>query len=79
MDTAERFAAVVDALSGEPDVTPPDTSGPRRFGSRALRVDGAAFAMVVREALVLKLTETRVAALLAEGSGSPFGKDAGRP
>jgi len=79
VDTAERFAAVVDALSGEPDVTPPDTSGPRRFGSRALRVDGAAFAMVVRDALVLKLPETRVAALLAEGSGSPFGKDAGRP
>ncbi len=74
MDTAERFAAVVDALTGGPDVTPPDTSGPRRFGSRALKVDGAAFAMVVRDALVLKLPAARVAALLAEGSGSPFGK-----
>jgi hypothetical protein len=74
VDTAERFTAVVDALTGEPDVTPPDASGPRRFGSRALKADGAAFAMVVRDALVLKLPATRVATLLAEGSGSPFGK-----
>ena len=73
MDAAARFAALVDALAGEPDVTPPDTAGPRRFGSRALKVDGAAFAMVVRDALVLKLPEDRVAALLADGRGGPFG------
>ena len=78
MDTAERFAAVVDALTGERDVTPPDTSGPRRFGSRALKVDGAAFAMVVRGALVLKLPQDRVAALCADGRGGPFG-GRGRP
>ena len=73
MDAADRLAALVDALADEPDVTPPDTTGPRRFGSRALKVDGAAFAMVVRGALVLKLPEDRVAALLAEGRGGPFG------
>jgi hypothetical protein len=73
VDAAARFAALVAALAGEPDVTPPDTAGPRRFGSRALKVDGAAFAMVVRDALVLKLPEDRVAALLADGRGGPFG------
>jgi hypothetical protein len=78
VDAADRLAALVDVLAGEPDVTPPDATGPRRFGSRALKVDGAAFAMVVRGALVLKLPEDRVAALLAEGSGSSFGKNPGR-
>ena len=78
MDAADRLAALVDALAGEPDVTLPDATGPRRFGSRALKVDGAAFAMVVRGALVLKLPEQRVAALLADGRGGPFG-GRGRP
>ena len=78
MDAADRLAALVDALAGEPDVTPPDRTGPRRFGSRALKVDGAAFAMVVRGALVLKLPEDRVAALLADGRGGRFG-GRGRP
>jgi hypothetical protein len=76
--SADRLAALVDALAGEPDVTPPETSGPRRFGSRALEVDGAAFAMVVRGALVLTLPADRVAALLADGRGGPFGSR-GRP
>jgi hypothetical protein len=79
VETPERFAVLVDALAGEPDVTPPDTDGPRRFGSRALKVDGAAFAMVVRGAVVLKLPEARVAALLADGTGGPFGTGRGRP
>lgn len=78
MDPAARLAALVDVLAGEPDVTPPDATGPRRFGSRALKVDGAAFAMVVRGALVLKLPEDRVAGLLADGRGAPFG-GRGRP
>ncbi len=78
MDAADRLTALVDAMAGEPDVTLPDTTAPRRFGSRALKVDGAAFAMAVRGALVLKLPEDRVAALLADGRGGPFG-GRGRP
>jgi hypothetical protein len=69
VDAQDRLAALVDALAAEPDVTPPDTSGPRRFGSRALKVGDTAFAMVVRGALVLKLPRDRVAALLDGGSG----------
>jgi hypothetical protein len=79
VDAADRFAALVVALAGEPGVTPPDTSGPRRFGSATLRTGGSTFAMVVRGALVLKLPRDRVAALLASGAGSPFGKEPGRP
>ena len=79
MDAADRLVALVDALAGEPDVTPPDPDGPRRFGSRTLRVDGATSPMVVRGALVLERPEQRVAALLADGTGSTFGKDAARP
>jgi hypothetical protein len=79
VDAPERLAAIVDALASEPDVTPPDTSGPRRFGSRAVKVDGAAVAMVVRGALVLKLPRERVDALLEDGSGRPFGTGRGQP
>jgi hypothetical protein len=78
VDAADRLTALVDALAGEPDVTLPDTTAPRRFGSQALKVDGAAFAMVVRGALVLKLPGDRVAELLADGRGGPFG-GRGRP
>jgi hypothetical protein len=79
VDAAARFAALVDALAGEPGVTPPDADGPRRFGSATLRTGGATFAMVVRGALVLKLPRNRVDALLADGLGGPFGKEPGRP
>jgi hypothetical protein len=79
VDAADRFAALVDALATEPGVTPPDTGGPRRFGSATLRTGGATFAMVVRGALVLKLPRDRVDALVAEGLGDPFGKEVGRP
>lgn len=51
---------------------------PRRFGSDALKVNGAAFAMVVRQHLVVKLPRERVAALLAAGEAGPFETTPGR-
>ena len=74
----DRLAALADALAGEPGVTPPQP-GRRRFGSSALTVDGAIFAMAVSGALVLKLPRDRVAALVADGAGSPFANGSGRP
>jgi len=73
----ERFTAVVEHLRGRTGVAGPD--GSRRFGAAALQVDGAIFAMQKDGALVLKLPEQRVAELLAQGRGAPFGAGRGRP
>ena len=79
MDPQERFAALVEELAAEPGVTPPDAAGGRRFGSAALKVDGAIFAMLYDQWLVVKLPRPRVEALLADGTGGPFGAGKGRP
>ncbi|MBM7807600.1 hypothetical protein JOD57_003437 [Geodermatophilus bullaregiensis] len=78
MTADDRLAALVDALAGEPGVTPPQPGG-RRFGSAALEVDGAIFAMAVDGALVVKLPRDRVAALVADGAGSAFANGRGQP
>ena len=78
MTADDRLAALADALAGEPGVTPPQPGG-RRFGSSALTVDGAIFAMAVAGTLALKLPRDRVAALVADGGGSPFANGSGRP
>ncbi|MGK5110929.1 MULTISPECIES: hypothetical protein [unclassified Geodermatophilus] len=79
MDAQDRFTALVDALADDPGVTPPDADGGRRFGSATLRAGGSIFAMLVQGALVLKLPGTRVEALLAAGTGAPFGNGKGQP
>ena len=79
MDAAGRFAVLVDAFTGSPGVTPPDHSGRRGFGSSALKVDGAIFAMLVQDALVLKLPAGRVAELVASGGCAPFRTGRGSP
>lgn len=76
MSTQQRFAALADELAGEPGVTLPDESR-RRFGSTALKVDGAIFAMLVSDQLVVKLPADRVSALVADGTGSPFASGRG--
>ena len=78
MDAAARFAALVDAFTDEPGVTLPGEQGRRGFGSDALKVDGAIFAMLVQGSLVLKLPASRVTALVGSGAGEPFATGAGR-
>jgi hypothetical protein len=58
---ADRFAGVVDELTGVAGVTPPRAGS--GFGRQALRFQGKIFAMFVRGQLVLKLpAEPRPAA-----------------
>lgn len=70
----DRFAALAEALSGEPGVTwgadEPARRG--RFGRTALEVGGKLFAMPVRGRLVVKLPRSRVDALVASGDGERF-------
>ena len=72
MDPAQRFAALVDAVAGEPGVQPPDAAGGRRFGSESLRLGGSIVAMLVGGRVVLKLPRERVEALVTAGDGAPF-------
>jgi hypothetical protein len=75
----ERFAAVVAATAGDPDVQPPGSEGGRRFGSGTLRLGGSIVAMLVQGRVVLKLPRERVGALVAGGDGEPFLDGRGRP
>lgn len=79
MEAEERFAALVETFAGVPGVELPDESRRRAFGSDALKVDGAIFAMVTDGRLVVKLPRDRVAGLIGEGSGAPFGAGKGKP
>jgi TfoX/Sxy family transcriptional regulator of competence genes len=79
MDAQERFAALAEKFAALPDVELPGESGRRAFGSEAMKVNGAIFAMVTNDHLVVKLPEERVRGLIGEGSGAPFGAGKGRP
>ncbi len=73
-DPHAAFAALAEPLLAEPDVEP-GTNFSRRPG---LRVGGRIFAMVVSDALVVKLPAERCAALVAEGTAVPL-RTRGRP
>jgi TfoX/Sxy family transcriptional regulator of competence genes len=77
-DASRAFDAVVAAFARDRRVEPP---GPARkaFGSNGLKVDGRIFAMLVKEALVVKLPRERVAELVDAGRGEPFDAGKGRP
>lgn len=79
MDAAGRLTVLVDAFSDAPGVTPPGAAGRRAFGSDALKVDGAIFAMQVQGELVVKLPAGRVAELIGEGTCAPFANGRGSP
>ena len=77
---AARFAEVVTAFHGRPNVSPPDpaSKSSSAFGASALKVGGKIFAMLVRGELVVKLPRARVEALVSSGAGRPFDMGAGR-
>jgi hypothetical protein len=79
VDVQARFEALVDQLAAEPGVQLPGSPGSRGFGSRALRLHGSAFAMVVSGLVVLKLPAARVAGLIDAGRGGPFGTGTRKP
>lgn len=69
-----RYAALVEAYRGDPDVTLPSSApdAKRTFGSAALKINEKVFAMLAQGTLVLKLPRQRVEALLASGDGEPY-------
>jgi hypothetical protein len=76
----QRFAAIVELLSGYPNATPPsdETRVNRGFGTNGLKVHNRIFAMLVRGKLVVKLPRQRVDALVASGDGVRFDPGLGR-
>ena len=75
--TRDRYEDLVDELMGIDGVLPP--RGGAGFGRGALRYEGKIFAMLVRGRLVLKLPESRVAALIRSGNGIAFDANKGTP
>lgn len=80
-DPEDRFAAVVEALLGEPGVTPPaaELEPNKKFGSNGLKIRNKLFAMLVRGNLVVKLPHERVAELIASHQAEAFDRGQGRP
>lgn len=77
-ETQKRFAAIAEALAGEPGVTL-GAAGKKGFGSSALQVHGKIFAMVSsKDDFVVKLPKARVEQLEAAGAGRRFDPGHGR-
>jgi FAD/FMN-containing dehydrogenase len=73
----DRFALVVVAFANDRKVIPPGLG--TGFGSGALKVNGKIFAMMSSKGdFVVKLSEERVNALIAAGSGTRFDPGHGR-
>ena len=81
-----RFTAVLDAFAADPEraavaedfAASQMAGGRRRFGSRALKVDGKIFAMLSHGRFVVKLPAARVDAMVAGGDGVYFDPGHGR-
>jgi len=76
--SAEHYAAIVEALLGEANVTF-GAMGKQGFGSSALKTGGKIFAMIdSRREFVVKLPSRRVEALIASGIGERLDPGRGR-
>jgi hypothetical protein len=81
-----RVASLLEALRSDPKLAPvvrefengSKTKQGRKFGSNALKANGKLFALFTQGTLVVKLPNERVAALVAEGIGTPFDPGHGR-
>ena len=72
--TADKlFEPMVEALISDIKI-----SKSKMFGSPGLKVGGKVFAMLVKEKLVVKLSQERVEALVASGNGARFDPGHGR-
>ncbi len=78
MDAAQAFASLVEEFADSPGVTLPGESG-QGFGRGALKIKGSIFAMMPRGQLVVKLPAARVTALCADGTGTRFDANKGKP
>lgn len=77
----ERFAKIVKALRSHSGVTPPSdaTDSKKRFGSSGLKINDKIFAMMSSKgALVVKLPQQRVDALIRSREGTRFDPGHGR-
>lgn len=76
-DPERRYAGLVEVLADRAGVSEPLRRG--AFGADSLRVNGKIFAMLVRGRLVVKLPKERVDQLTADGVGTRFDANKGRP
>ncbi len=80
--TEARYATIVDALLGSPDVScgsPDGKKSNQGFGSSALRINTKIFAMLSSSGnLVVKFPRGRVDELIASGHGERFDPGHGR-
>jgi hypothetical protein len=73
-----KYADLVRRIAGQPSVT--NLSEGKGFGSSGqLKVGGRIFAMLVRDALVVKLPRGRVDELVIRGEGARFDAGKGKP
>jgi hypothetical protein len=81
-----RFARVLAAFAADPELAGVAgayaanqmAGGTRKFGSRALKVEGKIFAMIAHGHFVVKLPAAKVDALVAAGEGTYFDAGHGR-
>ena len=77
-DHPQLFAELCEEYATTPGVSVPDGAG-RGFGSQALKIGGAIFAMISGGRIVVKLPARRVAELIESGNGQSFDAGKGRP